>query len=371
MDLDCTLVNADETAPTSSGRQKEVDFRSILLVAGGTTRIPSGTLVSSSDTLNTSTCVETISISLPTDVNLNSSSTSAPNNINISSPNTIHPDPKVTKPSNEIPTKTTPSPPEDHEPNVEPDQNNPDPAKRTDRISSSMFYESAPFIRCASKLFVMSLRPHNNALQSLGIHAYEFPQNYWRSERMRNRRPQILRRIQSRQWQCKSCRCDDNGMIIGRTGFYPRDDLTTRNCPTQRFADECGVFYACHCQVVLNEDPPGPKRTDVTIDDYQDALDRIPNLYKIGKIYRFDVGRFYGGDSHYLSWEGAERYRTLAPDTKEPYWLEGPDEFQEELSNKWLGLEYNSSSGGFKFGSSMVKREEGADDLRGVEKEAF
>ncbi|KAF3259502.1 hypothetical protein TWF217_005198 [Orbilia oligospora] len=212
-----------------------------------------------------------------------------------------------------------------------------------------MFYESAPFIRCASKLFVMSLRPHNNALQSLGIHAYEFPQNYRRSERMRNRRPQILRRIQSRQWQCKSCRCDDNGMIIGRTGFYPRDDLTTRNCPTQRFADECGVFYG----------------------DYRDALERIPNLYKIGKNYRFDVGQFYGGDSHYLSWEGAERYRTLATDTKEPYWLEGPDEFQEELSNKWLGLECSSSSGGFKFGSSMIKREEGADDLRGVEKEAF
>ncbi|KAF3201305.1 hypothetical protein TWF106_002844 [Orbilia oligospora] len=319
-----------------------------LVVASGTTSIPLGTLVSSSDTLSTSTCVETTSISLPTNIKSNSSSTSVSNNINIPSSAIINPDSKVTKSSNETPTKTAPSPPEDHEPNVEPDQNNPYPAKRSDRISSSMFYESAPFIRCASKLFVMSLQPHNNALQSLGIHAYEFPQNYWRSERIRNRRPQIL---------------TDTIPTMAMTGFYPGDDLTTRNCPTQRFADECGVFYACHCQVVLNEDPPGPKRTDVTIDDYQDALDRIPNLYKIGKNYRFDVGQIYGGDSHYLSWEGAERYRTLAPDTKELYWLEGPDKFQEELSNKWLGLEYSSSSGG-GLGSSMVKREEeeGADD---------
>ncbi|KAF3317668.1 hypothetical protein TWF173_010436 [Orbilia oligospora] len=103
--------------------------------------------------------------------------------------------------------------------------------------------------------------------------------------------------------------------------------------------------------------------------DYQDALDRIPNLYKIDKNYKFDVGQFYRGDSHYLCWEGVERYRTLVPDTKEPYWLEGPDEFQEELSNRWLGLEYSPSSGGFE--SSMVKREESADDLKGVEKEAF
>ncbi|KAK6515250.1 hypothetical protein TWF506_007593 [Arthrobotrys conoides] len=192
-------------------------------------------------------------------------------------------------------------------------------------------------------------------MQAHGIHSHEFPQHVWQSSSVRRRRAQILNRIGHQQNRCKSFRCNENRGIVARTGVYPGDDLTTRNCPTPRVAAECAVFYACYCHVELDEDPPGPRPTDVTIDDFQNALNRIPMTYKLNNgNCRFDFGGFYGKESQYISWEGAENHRALAPDTKEPYWLEGPDESQEELSSKWMGLEYNPG-----MGSSVVKREEG------------
>ncbi|RVD84088.1 uncharacterized protein DFL_005856 [Arthrobotrys flagrans] len=295
-------------------------------------------IFASGTTVRTETPVETTLRPLPTNIDVKSSLTIALQTSLETSVQTPEPSPNThsdaAKLSGGVPTKTSPGPSKDFEAQdlEAKDRTDEYTDKRSGRIRPSMFYEKGPFIECATKTYVFNLRPHNLALQPFGIHAFEFPQNDWQSARMIGRRPHIFRYILHRHLQCSNCKCDENGRMVARTGLYPGDDLTTRNCPTQRFADECAVFY----------------------DDYQKALDRIPDAYRIGKNYRFDVGRYYGGRSHYMSWRGAERNRAPVPDTKEPYWLEGPDEFQDELSASWLNSGYGSDG----IGSSMIKREE-------------
>ncbi|KAK6356172.1 hypothetical protein TWF718_000544 [Orbilia javanica] len=275
-----------------------------------------------------------------------------------------------TEPSEDAPTKTIPEVPvlvsypgiTDAPLPYDPDSEL-DPERRAN-IPPHIFYKRGPYVKCPPLSHILTnIQPEY--VQEYNIRPTDFPQNFWRSEANIPNMPSIRRQIRHRLALCRTCACTRWGKVIAPPGLHTRSGNRLRSCRNARFAAECVVFYGCMCELELHDDLPGPAPTGATIQDFQTALDSIPNWFKsLNLFYSIDIGTYLGGNSHYITWNPnyfhrgtrADTHRELAPDTKEPYWLEGPDPRQGNPSESWLRFGYDSTFGG---SMAMVKREEG------------
>ncbi|EGX47611.1 hypothetical protein AOL_s00083g119 [Orbilia oligospora ATCC 24927] len=152
----------------------------------------------------------------------------------------------------------------------------------------------------------------------------------------------VLNLIGERSLHCLDCDCETElEDEEGQWGLKPSD--TSANCDTQVKADICQLIYNCACQEFLA---------------FQDDLIRGRGgvLYKKGeqnngKYFKGPVGdpshkRIQSDPYSDQIWGGGHQiqgymedmedlistkpsWRQLVPDTKEPYYLEGPEEFED------------------------------------------
>ncbi|KAF3209130.1 hypothetical protein TWF106_011099 [Orbilia oligospora] len=214
------------------------------------------------------------------------------------------------------------------------------PAKRTDGpINPNIFYSTHLFIQCAT-------------VEELGV-MDDDPLNYQTFIYPPQRRPRIYtgddgtvllhehsasRRSLRNFWlrKCRDCLCDPASHRVIRKPYYevpnsqgvyapPRTACTNIETPPK-----CENWFNCRCVVEISLQQP-PRFREVTAEDYQDALDNIPDHVKNldpNYVWRPSPGwamtwnKNEGGGSR----GGQAHHRELAPGTKEPYYLEGPDD---------------------------------------------
>ncbi|KAF3179193.1 hypothetical protein TWF225_007712 [Orbilia oligospora] len=226
----------------------------------------------------------------------------------------------VIKPSHESP---KPLPPDD--------DTSPEFSTRT--VNSKIFYGWRR--RCPSMNIVFNqMDPDPNVYPRFGPAAY-------------NRRPDprvrpgpTYTRMQRQRSLCAYCECNEQGDLV----TTPRDPPTTAaHCSVPYIIDRCKSWYNCSCQGFMRDPMYDP---DTTIEEYQDALNQVPFWAKAqNPAWRWKPRNVRGlsmtweglGTESTVPWliEGTER--ELVPGTKEPYYLEGPDQRdpnQKDLS--WL-----------------------------------
>ncbi|KAF3184810.1 hypothetical protein TWF788_005060 [Orbilia oligospora] len=149
--------------------------------------------------------------------------------------------------------KESPSPGPD---NIRQVQGNDSNLTRKETIPSSFFYsERGLYVRCNSADYVLNLKPWNHP---------DFPEiklDAWQNLKTWDRE-KALGNIYRTQYGCKQCKCDEEGRIVPRVkGEHGGKSRSTTS-------------FSCFCTVDLIQ--PVPTSTTATVEDYQAALDRIP-----------------------------------------------------------------------------------------------
>ncbi|KAF3211475.1 hypothetical protein TWF106_010197 [Orbilia oligospora] len=157
--------------------------------------------------------------------------------------------------------------------------------------------------------------------------------------------------------RCKDCDCVNDGTMIPNW-FRGTDGV----CKTDRDVSICQLVYGCYCSARLTQRQP--TSTSLTADDYQNALDQIPYSVRvdprnIGYWWKNAPVNAQGrrvwmsvpdGYVPGFTYNKGSRHRELAPGTKEPFYLEGPeDNYQDVPFNRgatW-GLSTGKGSGLF------------------------
>ncbi|KAF3215155.1 hypothetical protein TWF679_004402 [Orbilia oligospora] len=139
---------------------------------------------------------------------------------------------------------------------------------------------------------------------------------------------------------CSHCECNDQGDLVTVPRNPPDAAL---HCSADFIIQRCKFWYNCICQVAMRYPDYEP---DTTIEEYQDALNRVPFWAKAQNPgWRWNPSNGNGlsmsweslGTESTVPWSVEETERELVPGTKEPYYLEGPDRTdpnQKDLS--WL-----------------------------------
>ncbi|KAK6344665.1 hypothetical protein TWF718_006623 [Orbilia javanica] len=165
---------------------------------------------------------------------------------------------------------------------------------------------------------------------------------------------------------CLQCRCTDDGELVVNLVVVNESRLSRKGrgvnrvvpkCRMPYVPEKCRVWFGCRCEVQMHN----PKiEAGNSLTAYQEALNNIPWMVRIQNPgYRWKpVDRFSMG------WRGTGppvggRYdaetthrRELAPGTKEPYYLEGPDEVDpkgrdfEWATSPYTGIEGSLGSAG-------------------------
>ncbi|EGX44547.1 hypothetical protein AOL_s00188g215 [Orbilia oligospora ATCC 24927] len=145
---------------------------------------------------------------------------------------------------------------------------------RKETIPSSFFYsEKGLYVRCNSADFVLNLQPWNHP---------DYPDiklDAWKNVKTWDRE-KVLGNIHRTQYACRQCKCDEEGRIIPRVKGTPKHKA---NFCTKR---------ACFCTVDLIQ--PVPTSTTATVEDYQAALDRIPES---ARAMNYNYRWLWGGQS--------------------------------------------------------------------------
>ncbi|KAK6526824.1 hypothetical protein TWF281_010022 [Arthrobotrys megalospora] len=164
-----------------------------------------------------------------------------------------------------------------------------------------------------------------------------------------------------RKWRatCKTCECDESTSRL-RPGSMPRG---VRTCHNWEVAQKCENWFYCYCVYEMQQPP---RFREVTVDEYQDALNRIPGEIKEahpdyvwkpspGWAMRWATSNTGSGPSE----SGYEQrsHRELVPGTKEPYYLEGPGGGVRESWDSF-GSSFLNDNFGPAFGKPLhVKRQ--------------
>ncbi|KAK6526956.1 hypothetical protein TWF281_010152 [Arthrobotrys megalospora] len=236
-------------------------------------------------------------------------------------------------------------------------------------LTPDMFFSDAGMhVNCISPRTVLSIRPHdNNPL----LPASQWP-NWRRHIGIAEQSAAILRY----QDQCKTCKCMFNGKMVVNSAPYSLRGRNRNQCTEHITPEICATAAGCFCTADLVQ----PTDIPITVRDaeIQDTLDEIPLGVKLKHEdykYRHGSGREFGfseggmgfdprigvrgGDGVHpaqsdFDWSAAGSYKwgrvrklgisqappfrvspegnsqQLVPGTKEPYYLEGPDQ-----SNWW------------------------------------
>ncbi|KAF3908740.1 hypothetical protein AA313_de0207027 [Arthrobotrys entomopaga] len=182
--------------------------------------------------------------------------------------------------------------------------------------------------------------------------------------------------IARRQAVCQRCICTNLGEMT------PLSDIQALNvrvpviggggeamylqpaCPDEQAVAVCKAVYRCYCFARLLRQDRIAKLRGVPGDEIRQALNQISNTVKMrnpGWEYRKNPG-----DAESFRWDPIDshesnNYRRLAPGTKEPYFIEGPDQLGFGQSWTWLqGLK--------GVGLGLKKREDSSGAAPGVEK---
>ncbi|KAF3308270.1 hypothetical protein TWF173_001585 [Orbilia oligospora] len=217
----------------------------------------------------------------------------------------------------------------------------------TRAVSSKIFYGWIRF--CPEMTYVINeMDPDSNVYPRLG------PASYDRRPDPRVRPGPTFTRMQRQRSLCAYCDCTEQGDLVTTPRVPPS---TTAHCSVDYILQRCKLWYNCVCQIIMRDPKYDP---DTTIEEYQDALNRVPFWAKAQNPAWRWTPRNAGGFS--MTWEGLgtestvpwlieETERELVPGTKEPYYLEGPDQRdpnQKDLS--WLRGPL-SGYGGLRSGS--------------------
>ncbi|KAK6506447.1 hypothetical protein TWF506_011357 [Arthrobotrys conoides] len=137
-------------------------------------------------------------------------------------------------------------------------------------IHPSFFYQNNKMhIRCAPPKKVIDIEPREN---SLNFPFERWPR--WKKEYVDKSR--ALVDIEVLQRSCRqNCECDDAGAIISRYRYGPNAP-----CGKQWQVDRCIVVLACYCTALLVQ--PSATGQEAPIEEYQAALDRIPQTFMRG-----------------------------------------------------------------------------------------
>ncbi|KAK6544020.1 hypothetical protein TWF694_000734 [Orbilia ellipsospora] len=193
------------------------------------------------------------------------------------------------------------------------------------RIDPDIFYEV--FIECPS--FDQILQMDDDP-----THYPVFEGGPRRRPTFRHRPPDrsIRNNWGRRSVRCRNCLCDrETGAMIPNP-VRRHYAIVDGSCTNQGVANRCMAWYGCHC--VWNLLQP-PQATDISVVDYQDALNKIPKVIKdTNPNWRWNS---IGPDGPSLmKWQSSAAggqaqsdliysdHRRLAPGTKEPYYVEGP-----------------------------------------------
>ncbi|KAF3273166.1 hypothetical protein TWF970_009331 [Orbilia oligospora] len=174
---------------------------------------------------------------------------------------------------------------------------------RGDPIGPSYFFTGRMFIKCFHRQYILdgTLPPNFAAAASRGIPASSF----WKTDGKE-------RVVASRQTECLKCDCSADGLII-------KSSSPIKAGRKRRY------YRCCYCYHELGA--PEPKE-GVSLSDHGKAIGKLGLTEKFG-----NPNWFWPPNSKEtrVFWPSPplpnDPYRTfqLAPDTKEPYRLEGPD----------------------------------------------
>ncbi|KAF3183281.1 hypothetical protein TWF788_005669 [Orbilia oligospora] len=191
-----------------------------------------------------------------------------------------------------------------------------DHSTRADPIEPSYFFTGKMFIKCFPREYILdgTLPPNFAAAASRGIPASSF----WD---FHGNRPDM---VSKRQKQCKRCDCSVDGLIVKAPPIQPVD-RRFYHCRTDIIALLCTFQMGCYCYHELGAPKPAE---GVSLSDHEKAIGKLGLAEKFGNPNWFwppnsQEGRvFWPSKPH-----PRDPHRTyqLAPDTKEPYRLEGPD----------------------------------------------
>ncbi|KAK6350668.1 hypothetical protein TWF718_003853 [Orbilia javanica] len=233
-----------------------------------------------------------------------------------------------------------------------------------DTIGPQWFYEEKMRVECPSPGAILNI-DMSGIDRSLfpGIDDLNLPLDY----SVFPSAEQALAYIESAVRACKDCDCLEDGEMM--PNWFAGSDGP---CSTNRHVSLCQVVFGCYCSAKLTQ--PLPTSTAVTADEYQAALDKIPwgvrsDPRNRGYWWKYAPVNAEGkrawmkapdGFHPGFTYErGPYRYsahRQLVPGTKEPYYLEGPDNSFNDVplgrGEGWIG------AGGPFGGSFLVKRED-------------
>ncbi|KAK6354520.1 hypothetical protein TWF696_003663 [Orbilia brochopaga] len=218
--------------------------------------------------------------------------------------------------------------------------------ERAGLIPPSFFYKGGVFKRrCLPPELVVTRTKADN---HLGYPIGQWPD--WLGPDYPGGRNAALVRIASKQGNCKTyCDCSEDGRLTRQRRAVPAPPKNPL-CQLRQFAERCAIMFGCFCEAELIQ--PSPTATGIPLDEYQNALDRIPKIVKLrNPDYKWNHG---AGE---LTFSKKERQ---VGGTAEPYYVEGPS---SEPGWDWLaklnaGHSFGGLSGGF---SGLSKRESKAD----------
>ncbi|KAK6350674.1 hypothetical protein TWF718_003859 [Orbilia javanica] len=185
-------------------------------------------------------------------------------------------------------------------------------------IGPEFFFTGRMFIKCFPTRMIWNgtLVPNYDGARQFGLARSDFilftPGD-----------PKAGRNLGRAQSVCKRCRCSSSGMI--EPDYTPLFGLASQAaCNNIVKSLRCTFQLGCYCyQQLGNPDP----EEGVSIEEYQNAINQLGLTEKHG-----NPGWGYQGLVPSEPHPG-DPYRThgrqRAPDTKEPYWLEGPEYHQD------------------------------------------
>ncbi|KAK6332535.1 hypothetical protein TWF730_004197 [Orbilia blumenaviensis] len=168
---------------------------------------------------------------------------------------------------------------------------------------------------------------------------------------------------------CKTgCRCDKDGAIMGNPAFKKDKRFPKLMCDPEEFMPErCVHLLGCTCVVSLGQ--PLPKIKGATREDYQRALDSLPQIireYNLGYQWRHAPNDLPGTSPMGFREPNLDRHEepggasnSGGDDSGPPLFGPGSEE-QPPLLGQFVGSSSGSSSGG---DDDMLDVEEEEDDL--------
>ncbi|KAK6536088.1 hypothetical protein TWF281_000334 [Arthrobotrys megalospora] len=150
--------------------------------------------------------------------------------------------------------------------------------------------------------------------------------------------------IERHQDICRErCGCNTN---TGRIMERPNDK--SHNCDTIFRAGRCMLIYACFCMLRLGQPKVPEDQLTTPLQEFQDAINQLPAPFRNyppnenwgwvvdpriaqypGQVLRYNLPEEGGGDD-LVPRPGGDDFRVnVAPDEEPPFFLEGPNEYQD------------------------------------------